>query len=198
MGAVRAYKDGNIPFELEVSGRRGIGFFRFQGIARSKEYTQFEDKPAFNEVDGLASRYIDLYISGQIDEVKVAYMKFINAARQQVALETLLPLSSMTVETRKPGTPAGATGSAKVDYEFQPDASEILAELVPAALKVRLFKCFLDAAVSEQIARRVAMKSATENAGDLIKEITRLYNRTRQANITKEISELIGGSEALK
>ncbi|HEV3385100.1 MAG TPA: ATP synthase F1 subunit gamma [Gemmata sp.] len=198
MGAVRAYKEGNTPFELEVSGRRGIAFFRFQGIARSKEYTQFEDKPAFKEVDGLASRYIDLYISGQIDEVKVAYMKFINAARQQVALETLLPLSSMAVETRKPGTPAVGAGSAKVDYEFQPDAGEILAELVPAALKVRLFKCFLDAAVSEQIARRVAMKSATENAGDLIKEITRLYNRTRQANITKEISELIGGSEALK
>ena len=69
---------------------------------------------------------------------------------------------------------------------------------MPAAFKGRLFKCFLDAAVSEQIARRVAMKSATENAGDLIKDITRTYNRTRQANITKEISELIGGSEALK
>src|SRR5205823_15131542 len=81
---------------------------------------------------------------------------------------------------------------------FLPDAAEILEELVPAALKVRLFKMFLDAAVSEQIARRVAMKAATENAGDLIKEITRVYNRTRQANITKEISELIGGSEALK
>jgi F-type H+-transporting ATPase subunit gamma len=198
MGGVRAYKEGNIPFDLEVSGRRGIAFFKFQGIARAKEYTQFEDKPAYNDVDAVASRYIDLYISGQIDEVKVAYMKFINAARQQVALETLLPLSSVAVETRKPSGAASAAGGAKVDYEFLPDAGEILAELVPAALKVRLFKCFLDAAVSEQIARRVAMKSATENAGDLIKEITRLYNRTRQANITKEISELIGGSEALK
>jgi F-type H+-transporting ATPase subunit gamma len=198
MVGVRAYKEGNIPFDLEVSGRRGIAFFKFQGIARSKEYTQFEDKPAYNDVDAVASRYIDLYISGQIDEVKVAYMKFINAARQQVALETLLPLSSVAVETRKPSGTASAAGGAKVDYEFLPDAGEILAELVPAALKVRLFKCFLDAAVSEQIARRVAMKSATENAGDLIKEITRLYNRTRQANITKEISELIGGSEALK
>ena len=69
---------------------------------------------------------------------------------------------------------------------------------MPVAFKVRLFKCFLDAAVSEQIARRVAMKAATENAGDLIKEISREYNRTRQANITKEISELIAGSEALK
>ena len=81
---------------------------------------------------------------------------------------------------------------------FLPDAAGILAEVLPMSFKVRLFKCFLDAAVSEQIARRVAMKAATENAGDLIKEITRLYNRTRQANITKEISELIGGAEALK
>src|ERR1700722_918621 len=132
MGAIRAYKEKNVPFELEASGRRGIAFFKFQGIARSKEYTQFEAKPAFNDVDTLASRYIDLFVSGQIDEVKVAYMKFINAARQQVSLETLLPLSSVAVETRKPGTAATA-GSAKVDYEFQPDAGEILAELVPAA-----------------------------------------------------------------
>lgn len=195
--SIRAYRDGGIPLQLEVSGRRGIAFFRFQGIARAKEYTQFEDKPAYNDVEAIASHYIDLYISGQIDEVKVAYMKFITAARQQVTLETLLPLASVTVPSRQTSTMAAA-GGPKIEYEFEPDAAEILEELVPAAVKVRLFKCFLDAAVSEQIARRVAMKSATENAGDLIKEITRLYNRTRQANITKEISELIGGSEALK
>src|SRR5437763_1249551 len=119
------------------------------------------------------------------------------AADLTPVVETLLPLSSMAVETRKPS--AAAAGPAhRIDYEFLPDAADILEELVPAAFKARLFKCFLDAAVSEQIARRVAMKSATENAGDLIKEITRVYNRTRQANITKEISELIGGSEALK
>jgi F-type H+-transporting ATPase subunit gamma len=197
MGAVRHYRSENLPFDLEVSGKRGIAFFKFQGIPRAKEYIKFEDKPAFAEVDELASRYIDLYTSGQIDEVKIAYTTFINAARQQAVVETLLPLSSIAVETRKP-TASSVGGSGKVSYEFLPDAAEILEELVPTALKVRLFKCFLDAAVSEQIARRVAMKSATENAGDLIKEITRVYNRNRQANITKEISELIGGSEALK
>jgi F-type H+-transporting ATPase subunit gamma len=189
----------NTPFDLEVSGKRGIAFFKFQGLTRSREYTNFEDKPSFAEVDAVASRYIDLYVSGQIDEVKVVYTKFITAARQQAVTETLLPLSSVAVETRK-GAPAAADAGAdtKVDYEFIPDAAEILEELVPAALKVRLFKMFLDAAVSEQIARRIAMKAATENAGDLIKDITRVYNRTRQANITKEISELIAGSEALK
>lgn len=202
MGTIRAYKAANAPFDLEAAGKRGIAFFKFQGLERAKEYTNFEDKPTFAEVDAVASRYIDLFATGQIDEVKVAYMKFVTAARQTPVIETLLPLSSVSVETK--GTPAASNtsasgaGEAKVDYEFIPDAAGILEELVPAALKVRLFKMFLDAAVSEQIARRVAMKAATENAGDLIKEITRLYNRTRQANITKEISELIAGSEALK
>jgi F-type H+-transporting ATPase subunit gamma len=190
MTAVRAYKETNVPFDLEAAGKRGIAYFKFQGITRTKEYTNFEDKPTFQEVDVLATRFIELYSTGQIDEVKVAYMKFINPARQSAVVETLLPLSSV-------GDSTGA-GASKVNYEFIPDATEILEELVPTALKVRLFKMFLDAAVSEQIARRVAMKAATENAGDLIKEITRLYNRTRQANITKEISELIAGSEALK
>ncbi len=202
MNAIKAYKAANAPFDLEAAGKRGIAFFKFQGIERTKEYTNFEDKPSFAEVDVVASRYIDLFATGQIDEVKVAYMKFVNAARQTPVVETLLPLSSVSVATKGAPTAtvasAPAGGEAKVDYEFIPDAAGILEELVPAALKVRLFKMFLDAAVSEQIARRVAMKAATENAGDLIKEITRLYNRTRQANITKEISELIAGSEALK
>lgn len=194
MGATRAYAASGTPFDLEAAGKRGIAFFKFQGVTRTKEYTNFEDKPTFAEVDEVASRYIDLYTTGQIDEVKVAYTKFLNAARQQAVVETLLPLSGVA-----PDTKAVASGaSEKVNYEFIPDAAEILEELVPAALKVRLFKMFLDAAVSEQIARRVAMKAATENAGDLIKDITRVYNRTRQANITKEISELIAGSEALK
>jgi F-type H+-transporting ATPase subunit gamma len=199
-GAVRAYREAGTPFDVEVSGKRGIAFCKFNGIPRQREYTNFEDKPTFAEVEVIANRFIDLYSMGQIDEVKVAYMKFITAARQQAVVETLLPLSSLSIETRKAapaaGTPAG--DSSKISYEFLPDAAEILEGLVPAALKVRLFKMFLDGAVSEQIARRVAMKAATENAGDLIKEITRLYNRTRQANITKEISELIAGSEALK
>lgn len=194
---VRKFTAESMSFDLEVSGKRGMGFFKFQRIARTQEYTHFEDKPTFEQVDALASRFIDLFVSGQIDQVQVAYTKFITAARQEAVVETLLPLSSMTVESRKPGA-AAAAPAKKVDYEFLPEAAGILEELIPAAFKARLFKCFLDAAVSEQIARRVAMKAATENAGDLIKDITRLYNRTRQANITKEISELIAGSEALK
>ena len=195
--AVRAMTAAGTPNDLEAPGKRGIAFFKFQRVPRAQEYTQFEDKPSFAQVDEVASRYIDLFISGQIDQVQVAYMKFQSASRQVAVVESLLPLSSMAPASgrREPAVPVV---NKKVDYEFIPGATGILEELIPAAFKARLFKCFLDAAVSEQIARRVAMKSATENAGDLIKEITRLYNRTRQANITKEISELIAGSEALK
>lgn len=190
MGQLRELGASNTPYTLEVAGKRGIAYYKFQDIPRDKEYTQFEDKPSFEEVDAVASRYIDLYTSGQVDKVVVVYQKFQSIAKQYPVAETLLPLTSVTTEKSE--------ASSSIDYEFMPSAAEILDELVPVAFKVRLYKAFLDAAVSEQIARRIAMKAATENAGDLIKEVTRIYNRTRQANITKEISELIAGSEALK
>ena len=188
---IRQLRADGIPFDLEVSGRRGSTFFKFQGVPMAVQYQQFEDKPSFEQVDEIAQKYIDLYVGGKVDQVFVCYQKFVTASRQTPVVESLLPLSSVP-------TASGPATGPKADYEFLPDAAEILNNLVPVAFKVRLFKCFLDAAVSEQIARRVAMKAATENAGDLIKEISRKYNRTRQANITKEISELIAGSEALK
>jgi F-type H+-transporting ATPase subunit gamma len=98
--------------------------------------------------------------------------------------------------TRKKST--GEVPTSPVEYEFLPSAQNILEELLPVSVKVRLFKCFLDAAVSEQSARRVAMTAATENAGEMIKTLTGQYNRARQSQITNEIAEVIGGAEALK
>jgi F-type H+-transporting ATPase subunit gamma len=198
IGKIRELKGANAGFDLEVSGKRGAAYFKFQQIPAAAVYTHFEDKPQFDQVDVLAQKFIDLYTSGAVDQVIVVYQKFYGVAKQAPVVETLLPLSSVAVETTSKKGEAAAPAGPKVDYEFLPDAAALLGELVPVAFKVRLFKCFLDAAVGEQIARRVAMKAATENAGDLIKEVSRLYNRTRQANITKEISELIAGSEALK
>jgi F-type H+-transporting ATPase subunit gamma len=106
-----------------------------------------------------------------------------------------LPLSTVIPE---PGKAAPQKEKIKVEYEFLPSAAEILEEILPISFKIRLFKCFLDSAVSEQIARRVAMKAATENAGEMIKDLSLKYNRARQAQITKEISEIIGGAAALK
>ena len=192
---IREIRSENATLHLELSGRRAITYFRYQGIKAEHTYTQFEEKPGFHEVEEIANRYIDGYIRGQIDRVEVAYMKFLNAARQIPVVETLLPLSqSAPHETREQ---EGRHPQRPVEYEFLPNAGDILQELLPVSFKVRLFKCFLDAAVSEQIARRVTMKQATENADEMIKNYTRQYNRARQAQITKEISEVIGGAAAL-
>lgn len=194
--AYRQTQATGIHVHLEVSGKRAISFCRYQNIPIVHSYTHFEDKPTFEEVDVVASRYLAEYISGKIDRLDVAYMKFINAARQAPVVETLLPLSSLAPE---PGRKAAVEEKKKhVEYEFLPSAGEILEEILPVSFKIRLFKAFLDAAVSEQIARRVAMKAATENAGEMIKALSLQYNRARQAQITKEISEIIGGAAALK
>jgi len=175
--------------QIEVSGKRGINFLKFQKLAYSQSYTRFEDKPRFDEVDEIASRYIDQYTARSIDFIDVAYVKFQSISRQTPTIESLLPLAKPAA---KQSTESG------VDYDFLPSAREILEEILPAAFKARLFKCFLDAAVSEQIFRMVAMKGATENAGEMISNLSRQYNRARQAQITSELSEIIGGAEAIK
>ncbi len=190
--AVRQIPASGSTLHLELSGRRAITYFRLQGRTPEATYTHFEDKPRFEEVDVLAEKYLKAYAAGAIDQVQVAYMKFFSAGRQRAVVETLLPLDAV-----EPGQAKPDAGKAKVEYEFLPGAREILEEVLPMSFKIRLFKCFLDAAVSEQIARRAAMKAATDKTTDMIKSITSQYNRARQAQITKEIAEVLGGAAAL-
>lgn len=201
------YATDHIEHRLEVSGKRGAAFCRFRQIPVDATYLQFEDRPQFDEVEILANNFIGMFLRGEIDRVDVAYTRFINSARQEAIVETLLPMTAGQVAPAsapsKPETPAapsqvGRPGPERVPYEFVPDARSILEEIVPVSFKVRLFKCFLDAAVSEQISRMVAMRGATENADDMIKSLTMLYNRARQAQITRELAEIIGGAAALE
>ncbi|NBO91358.1 MAG: ATP synthase F1 subunit gamma [Planctomycetia bacterium] len=198
MLALKRIGEQKITPHLELSGKRPINFFRFAGIKAEQVYTQFEDKPTFAEVEPIADRYIKGYMDGTIDRVEVAYMKFMSASTQKPVIETLLPLDVKTTTAGKgPTTRVAESRKKTVEYEFAPSASDILTQLLPESFKVRLFKCFLDAAVSEQIARRVTMKQATENANDMIKALTQEYNRARQAGITKEILEIVSGADAL-
>jgi F-type H+-transporting ATPase subunit gamma len=175
---------------LEVAGKRGINAFRFRKIQPDESFTHFEDKPSFAEVDVLASRYLAAYVAGELDRLDVVYTKFESLSRQHAVVETLLPLADVA-------RPSSEEEPAAVPYEFLPSAASILEEVVPTSFKVRLFKCFLDAAVSEQIARMVAMKAATENADGMISHLSMAYNRARQGQITGELLEIIGGAEAL-
>jgi F-type H+-transporting ATPase subunit gamma len=176
---------------MEISGKRGISAAKFRNLPVGQTYLHFEDKPSFEEVEVLANRYLEEYAAGKLDRLDVAYMRFENVARQSVAVETLLPLGAL----EGAGAAPAATHS---QYEFLPSAKSILEEVVPTSFKVKMFKCFLDAAVSEQIARMVAMKAATKSAGDRIRQLSMAYNRARQSQITGEIMEIIGGVEALK
>jgi F-type H+-transporting ATPase subunit gamma len=182
--------------KLEVSGKRGISGFKYRGHAADHAFTHFEDKPRFDEVDAIASRYLEDFVLGKLDRLVVVYTKFLNPARQQVTVETLLPLGGLDLGVAAKEKASDA--SVSNNYEFVPSPESILEEVVPTSFKVKLFKCFLDSAVSEQIARRVAMKAATENAGDLIKQLSMQYNRARQGRITSELMDLLGGVEALK
>lgn len=178
---------------IEVSGKRGISALKFKKVDIDETFTKFEDQPKYDDVEVIANRYLEAFIAGKLDRLDVAYTKFISSSKQIAVVETILPLGSLGDE------PSKTEGKSKESmYEFLPSAASILEEVVPASFKVKLFKCFLDAAVSEQIARMVAMKSATENASDMIKQLSMTYNRARQSQITGEIMEIIGGVEALK
>ena len=195
VGRIRQARDSGQSVRLEVAGKRGMAFLKFQRYQIDETFTHFEDRPRFEEVEVLADRYIDWFTSGRIDRLDVAYTRFLSSSRQVAVLETLLPIGKLA----EPGGNAqpGRNGQ-QIEYEFLPSAGEILQELVPAAFKARLFKCFLDAAVSEQIARMVAMKGATENADEMIRHLSQQYNRARQTQITSELSEIIGGAAALE
>jgi F-type H+-transporting ATPase subunit gamma len=186
---------------LEVVGKRGIAAFKFRGIPAAATFTQFDDKPRFDEVDVIASRYLDEYATGRLDRLDVVYTKFESMSRQHVVTETLLPLGGLALPTKTSKSESKLESSRpsgrRAIYEFEPSPRSILEEIVPASFKVKLFKCFLDSAVSEQIARMVAMKSATENAEDLIRRLSMQYNRARQGRITSELMDVIGGVEAL-
>ncbi len=183
---------GGTTQAFEISGKRGIAAMKFRQVAIDQTYTQFEDSPKFEDVAVIADRLMEEFTSGKIDRLDVVYTKFLSISKQIAVSETLLPFKQPTVEA------SDDQKGSKADYEFLPSAESILEEVVPASFRVKLFKCFLDAAVSEQIARMIAMKSATENAGDIIKQLSRTYNRARQSRITQEIMEIIGGVEALE
>jgi F-type H+-transporting ATPase subunit gamma len=194
------WRSEQVDTDVAVSGKRGISALKFRGIHMDERYTSFEDKPAFDAVMPIGRAYLEAYAAGKIDRLDVVYTRFHSIARQEAVTEMLLPLKAPEIAGAVPNGAASGTATqlASQEYDFDPSAESILEEILPASFLSRLFKCFLDAAVSEQVARMVAMKAATENAGGLIKSLSRQYNRARQSQITGEIMEILGGVEALK
>ncbi|MEL7473616.1 MAG: ATP synthase F1 subunit gamma [Planctomycetota bacterium] len=176
---------------VELVGKKGLGVFRFNGIPVS-EFHDLGDEPTYEQVQPLAQSYIDRYAAGEISGVSIVYTKYISAGKQQATIAPLIPFSAPEEERD-----AEEASGPKAEFEFSPSAAELLDTLLPAAVKAVLFQAFNDSVVSEHVARMVAMKSATDNAAKMGKNLQREYNRARQAQITTELTEIISGAAAL-
>jgi F-type H+-transporting ATPase subunit gamma len=182
--------------DLFVAGKKGVSYFNFQRRPITQRI-DVGDTPKYEDVEKIAKMFIDKFIANEYDEVYVAYMNFISAGVQKPELMALLPLAG--VEDAKPKATSETKSGLKINavYDFIPDAQTILDELLPQTVKTALFQAFLDATTSEHVSRMVAMKSATDNADKMVKSLTMKYNRARQSQITTELSEIMGGVEAM-
>lgn len=183
------------PVDLYVVGKKGVNYFKFLKQTMALALADFTDTPTFADVEPFAADFMRKYEAGSYSTVSVAYMQFQSASRQNATCVQLLPIGGDSPQNK---TNAGSTSRAQTQYDFSPDPQELLAELLPATVKVRLFQYFIDAHVSEQVARMVAMKAATDAADDMIKALSGKYNRARQSQITSELLDIIGGAEAVK
>jgi F-type H+-transporting ATPase subunit gamma len=195
---LEAEEKRSVDVQVTMVGKKGIGFFKFLKRDVAEARTDIGEKPRFDQVEPLANDLIDRFTRGEIASAHVAYMRFISAGQQRPEVVQLLPLVGAIKKDEGEASTASAAASGKtIEYEFSPSPKELLDELLPAVVRIRLFQAFTDAAVSEQVARMVAMKAATDAAGDMIKSLTREYNRARQTQITMELLDIVGGANAL-
>ncbi|MBM3682147.1 MAG: F0F1 ATP synthase subunit gamma [Actinobacteria bacterium] len=190
-----------IPF---IVGRKGLGYYKFRNRAVAASWTGITDRPTYDDARVIAKALLEIFLKeeaqGGVDEIQIIYTRFVNRISQVPVVQRIVPLevveelvqasAKMTeVDTHKPTLPL---------YDFEPSPDAVLNELLPKYIEYLVYAGLLQAAASEHAARQRAMKSATENAEDLIKSLTRRANQARQAEITQEISEIVGGADSLK
>jgi F-type H+-transporting ATPase subunit gamma len=184
-----------------ASGRRGVSSLTFRGRETKGAYTGFTDRPAYANARDIASDLMAAYVDGEVDRVEIIYNGFVSALTQHVTRETLLPLQHASIlgegEDEDEEEEGGEDHAHRALVEYEPDPEEILRRLVPAYVEISLYRALLESSASELGARMTAMRNASENAGDLIKDYTLQMNRERQAAITQEIMEVVAGAESL-
>ncbi len=173
---------------ITTIGRKGNEFLRGRGFSMRKDYPGFLTRVSYANADEVATELSRRFVSGEVDQVFLAYNEFVSAMTQKVTFTQLLPFEANTAKA----------SSASVDYLYEPSRQELLSSLVPKAVATKVFRAVLDSVASEHGARMTAMESATSNASDMIGKLTLFYNRSRQAQITKELVEIVSGAEALK
>ncbi len=172
--------------DLHVVGRKGIGFFRYVNRAVVGQRTDITDRPTADDAASLVDALMDEFRAGALDAVYVVHSRFLSAVSTPPATERVLPV-----------TPPAATGAQR-DYLLYPSAEALLTELLPGYVRNAVYRALVETTAAEQGARRTAMKNATDNAGEILNVLRRTYNRARQAQITQEIAEIVGGAAALE
>ncbi|MFM2071236.1 MAG: hypothetical protein RLZZ623_1499 [Actinomycetota bacterium] len=194
-GEIKADVLAGKDYRVIAIGRKAEGYFRFRGYQIAKSFGGFSDSPTYAHAKEIGEYVVDLYASGEVDSVELVYTRFISAGSQEVVRRPLVPLERDAVEGGD-GKGVDATGVA-ADFEFEPDPGTILDTLIPRYIEARIYAALLNGAASEHAFRQRAMKSATDNAEELIKNLSRIMNRARQDSITTEIMEIVSGAEAL-
>jgi F-type H+-transporting ATPase subunit gamma len=187
---------------FSASGRRGVSTLTFRGREIAGSYVGFTDRPAYANAREIAEDLVTAFIDGEVDEVEIIYNGYISPLTQEVRRETLLPLQHATIlsEDEEEAEDHGEDeheGGGRALVEYEPDADEILGRLVPEYVEISVYRALLESTASEHGARMTAMRNASENAGDIIQDLTLEMNRARQAEITQEIMEVVAGAEAL-
>jgi F-type H+-transporting ATPase subunit gamma len=181
------FKNGNL--KLMTIGKKGFDYFRKQSVNMLPEQNNLLHDLSFDNVARVAEQVMSSFIAGDFDRVELIYNQFKNAAVQNLTNELFLPVETV---------PAGKVKTTPVDYIYEPNQEEIIKELIPKSLKIQFYKAVLDSFVAEHGARMTAMHKATDNATGMIRDLTLLYNKTRQATITNQILEVVSGAEALR
>lgn len=187
-------EEGKEPVPFLV-GRKAVSFYRFRGRDTSRQWTGFTENPSYADAKAVADALIEAFLAGSqdggVDEIHMVYTQFQSSLTQRAVAQRVLPLAIEYAEGPPPGGPLPL-------YEFEPELEVVMGALLPRYIESRIYSAMLESAASEHAARRRAMKSATDNAEELIKSLTRAANSARQAEITQEIMEIVGGAEALR
>jgi F-type H+-transporting ATPase subunit gamma len=200
--AAAEYEADGKSVAFYASGRRGVSSLSFRGREVVGTYTGFTDRPGYGNAREIAEALMSAYVDGAVDRVEVFYNGYVSALTQEVRRETLLPLQQATVleggehDVDREEEREEATGHHAL-VEYEPDPAEILQRLVPDYVEISIFRALLESTASEHGARMTAMRNASENAGEVIEDLTLEMNRARQAEITQEIMEVVAGAESL-
>jgi F-type H+-transporting ATPase subunit gamma len=196
--AGREYESAGQTVLYSAAGRRGVSTLSFRGKDPVGRYVGFTDRPSYDDARTIAEDLMAAYVDGKADRVEIFYNGYISPLTQEVRRETLLPLQQATIlEGTEDDAGADEQGGQRALVDYEPDPTEILARLIPDYVEISVYRALLESTASEHGARMTAMRNASENAGELIEDLTLEMNRARQAEITQEIMEVVAGAESL-